>query len=401
MTNSIFNIKNEIFLNKGREKNILFKHPWIFSGALQRFKGNPVNGEPVFIKSFNNELLGIGSFSSRSQISVRMWTFGEDAFSHTFFCEKINNAYEIRSNLINGNTNAFRVVYGEADGIPGFILDKYADYYVCQFLSSGSEYFKDQIVKAIVEIFNPKCVYERSDSDVRKKEGLEPIKGVLFGEAPKGYIEIVENDINYYVDIINGHKTGFYLDQRENRCELLKYVNGKSVLNCFSYTGGFGIYALKGGAKSVVNVESNDGCNQLAKKNVELNSLDLKNISFESEDVFTLLRKYRDSEKQFDVIVLDPPKFAESVSQVNKASRAYKDVNLLAMKLLKKNGILFTFSCSGHIEKELFNKIINGAAFDSGREVRIIKSIYQGVDHPILSTFPEAEYLKGLICVVS
>ncbi len=396
----LFNVTNEVFLNKGREKNVLYKHPWIFSGALQRFVGQPKNGEPVFVKSAQNDLLGIGGFSSRSQISIRMWSFGTDTFDSNFFVNKLKLAWELRRKFVNKNTNAYRVVFGESDGLPGFILDRYSDYYVCQFLSAGSDYFKEEIVKAIVEVFNPVSIYERSDSDVRKKEGLEPITKTLFGKEPNELVEIEENGLKFLVDIKVGHKTGYYLDQRDNRAELSNYVKDAEVLNCFSFTGGFGIYALKGGAKSVINVETSADCNIIAKKNVELNGLDNTKIEFAEEDVFKLLRKYRDSDKKFDVIILDPPKFAESAAQINKASRGYKDINLLAMKLLNKNGILFTFSCSGHIDKGLFNKIICSAAFDSGRDVKLVKSMYQAPDHPIAANFSESEYLKGLICVV-
>jgi len=398
--NPKFVVQNEIYLNKGRDKNLFYKHPWVFSGALQRMKGEVKNGEPVFVKSFDNKLLGIGSFSLRSQISIRMWTFGEEEFNENYFYEKIDRAYIRKNDLIQNISNSFRVIFGESDSLPGLILDKYDDVCVCQFLSAGVDYFKEEIIDAIKKIIKPSVIYERSDNEIRTKEGLKPIKQVLLGKEPIEPIKIFENGVYYYVDVINGHKTGFYLDQRDNRFELLKYSQDKDVLNCFSYTGGFGIFALKGGAKTLVNVETSEPANKIASENVKLNNLEINRVTFEQEDAFRLLRKYRDMNKQFDVIVLDPPKFAESASQVSKASKGYKDINLLAIKLLRKNGILFTFSCSGHISNEIFYQIISSAAFDSGREVRIIKYLNQACDHPILTSFPESQYLKGLVCVV-
>jgi len=399
--NTKFIVKNEIYLNKGRDKNIFYKHPWVFSGALQRLKGDIKNGEPIFVKSFDNKLLGIGSFSSRSQISIRMWTFGEEEFTENYFLKKISDAYLRKLSSIGDKSDSFRVVFGESDGVPGLILDKYADYCVCQFLSAGVDYFKDEIIKAIISVIKPVSIYERSDNEIRSKEGLNTVKQVLYGKEPNELIKIFENGVYYLVDVINGHKTGYYLDQRDNRAELLSFCNDKDVFNCFSYTGGFGIFALKGGAKSLVNVETSESANNIAAENIKLNNLDLNRVTFEQEDAFRLLRKYRDMNKQFDVIVLDPPKFAESVSQVAKASKGYKDINLLAMKLLRKNGVLFTFSCSGHISGETFHQIISSAAFDSGREVRIVKFLTQACDHPILTSFPESQYLKGLVCIVS
>jgi len=329
-----------------------------------------------------------------------MWTYNEEPFTENYFYEKIKNAYIRKSNIIGNSSNSFRVIFGESDGLPGLILDKYSDVCVCQFLSSGVDYFKDEIIKAIEDVINPITIYERSDNDIRLKEGLPTIKQVLKGEEPIEPIKIYENGVYYFVDVINGHKTGYYLDQRDNRKLLQQFSEGKDVLNCFSYTGGFGIFALKGGANSLVNVETSEPANNMAAENIKLNNLDLGKVTFEQEDAFRLLRKYRDMDKQFDIIVLDPPKFAESVSQISKASKAYKDINLLAMKLLRRNGVLFTFSCSGHISDEIFRQIISSAAFDCGREVRIIKFLTQAADHPILTSFPESQYLKGLVCII-
>ena len=285
--------------------------------------------------------------------------------------------------------------------MPGLVVDKYADYLVCQFLSAGAEFWKKEIVEILSNHFKPTGIFERSDVEVREKEGLQQSKGILFGKAPEGLIEIIENGNKFLVDIVLGHKTGFYLDQRDNRKLLQNFSSGSEILNCFSYTGGFSVYALKAGASKVINVDSSLEALSLAEKNLALNEIDSSKYENTQEDVFKYLRKLRDTNKQFDVIVLDPPKFAESVSQIEKAARGYKDINLLALKLLKNNGVLFTFSCSGHIVPDLFNKIIADAAADAGREVHILKYLTQSPDHTMLTSFPEGLYLKGLVCKVN
>ena len=250
-------------------------------------------------------------------------------------------------------------------------------------------------------LFNPTGIFERSDVEVREKEGLLPSKGVLFGKEPDELIEIIENRNKFFVDVNLGHKTGFYLDQRDNRKILEQFALGKEILNCFSYTGGFSVYAVKAGASKVINVDSSAESLVLAEKNLALNDIDSSSYENIQDDVFKYLRKQRDTNKQFDVIILDPPKFAESVSQIEKAARGYKDINLLALKLLKKNGVLFTFSCSGHIVPDLFKKIIADAATDAGRDVHILKYLTQSPDHTMLTSFPEGLYLKGLVCIVN
>ncbi|MFZ2325204.1 MAG: class I SAM-dependent methyltransferase [Ignavibacteriaceae bacterium] len=391
-----------IKLKKGRDKSLLRKHPWIFSGAIDSVKENANDGETVKIVSADGKLLGQGSYSSHSQITVRVLSFDPDEkIDSDFFSERINKAIQLRKNIIDlTSTNAYRIVNAESDFLPGLIIDKYNDYLVCQFLSAGAEYWKKEIVEILYSSFNPAGIFERSDVDVREKEGLHPSIGVLMGKEPPDFVEIVENENKFIVDIKEGHKTGFYIDQRYNRNLLSQFSNGKEILNCFSYTGGFSVYALKGNANKVINVDSSAEALALADKNLSLNGFDSSLYENVKDDVFKYLRRLRDADKQFDVIVLDPPKFAESVSQINKASRGYKDINLLALKLLKKNGALFTFSCSGHITQELFNKIIADAANDSGREVHIIKHLTQSADHTVSTSFPEGLYLKGLVCHV-
>ena len=390
-------------LKKGRDKSFNRKHPWIFSGAVDSVKDVNQNGETVKIISGDGKILGYGSYSEHSQISIRVLTFNPDEIiNKSFFQQRIENAAQFRNLIIDNKlTNAYRIINAESDFLPGLIVDKYDDFLVCQFLSTGAEFWKKDIVEILINIFNPTGIFERSDAVVREKEGLQQSKGVLYGKEPPELLEIFENGNKFLVDIKNGHKTGFYLDQRENRNLLEKDSAGNEILNCFSFTGGFSVYAIKAGASYVTNIDSSDEALLLADKNLFLNGIDSSKYENVNEDVFKYLRKLRDSNKQFDVIVLDPPKFAESVSQVEKASRGYKDINLLALKLLKKNGTLFTFSCSGHISQELFNKIIADAAADSGREVHILKYLTQSPDHTMLTSFPEGLYLKGVVCKVN
>jgi len=391
-----------IKLKKDRERSLLRKHPWVFSGAINSIKGEPKNGETVKVTSIDGKFLCWAAYSAKSQISLRAWSFDEnDIIDEGFFIKQIDNALTFRNQLINtNNCNSFRLVNAESDDLPGVIADVYDKFIVCQFLSTGAEFWKSTIVKILTEKLNPLGIYERSDVEVREKEGLKLISGILFGEAPPDLIEITENGKKFLVDIKNGHKSGFYIDQRENRKLIEEFVNGKEVLNCFSFSGGFSVYALKAGALKVVNVDSSKDALDLAEKNILLNAINKDKFENVEDDVFKYLRKLRDSNKQFDVIILDPPKFAESVSQIEKASRGYKDINLLAFKLLKPNGVLFTFSCSGHITTDLFNKIVADAALDSGRSVKIIKHLTQSPDHSISSNFPESLYLKGLVCFV-
>ncbi len=389
-------------LKKGRDKSVLRKHPWIFSGAINFLEDVTSNGQTVEVFSFDGKFLGYGSYSLQSQIAVRLYSFNKnELINEDFFVKRISDAVSLRNNLINKEaTNAYRVINSESDSLPGLIVDKYNQTLVCQFLSAGAEFWKKDITEILVQQLNPTTIFERSDSDVRLKEGLQQSKGVLWGQEPDDLIEISENGNKFFIDIRNGHKTGFYIDQRDNREILSEYCDGKNVLNCFSYSGGFSVYAIKSGATKVTNIDSSKEALDLAEKNFSLNKIENNRYENINDDVFTVLRTFRDSRKEFDVIVLDPPKFAESFSQVEKASRGYKDINLLALKLLKKDGLLFTFSCSGHISFELFTKIISDAALDSGKTIQIIRYLNQSKDHPIITNFPESLYLKGLICSV-
>jgi 23S rRNA (cytosine1962-C5)-methyltransferase len=393
---------SSVFLKKSADSFIKRKHPWIFSGAIEKVEGNPANGETIQIFSSNKTLVGVGSYSPSSQIRVRVWSFNpEEKIDKDFFRKKFLAASQFRKRIVDtSQTNAYRIINSENDGLPGLIVDRYADYLICQFLSSGSDFHKKIITETLDEVFNPIGIYERSDVEIRIKEGLEPTKGTLSGKEPDDLIQILENGLKFSVDVKNGHKTGFYLDQRDNRKLVSEFSRGKNVLNCFSYTGGFSVYALSSGAKNLTQIEASESALDLSTKNIELNNPDDSKIENISGDVFEVLRKFRDERRTFDLIILDPPKFAESESQIQKASRGYKDINLLAIKLLNPGGILFTFSCSGHISQELFQKIVADAALDSGREVKIIKQLTQAADHPVALNFPEGLYLKGLVCYV-
>jgi 23S rRNA (cytosine1962-C5)-methyltransferase len=391
----------DILLKQNRDKSIKRKHPWIFSGAVQKIYGDPSLGETVKIISAEGEELGFAAYSSISSISARMWNFNtEQKINSEFFFGKMRVAINLRNelNLINPLNNACRLIYGENDGLPGFIVDKYADVLVVQILSAGSEYWKEKLIEILNKITSAKTIFERSDVEVRKLEGLESKKDILVGELNKNPIEILENGYKFNVDVVNGQKTGFYLDQRENRKAIQKYINNRDVLNCFSYSGGFTVYALGAEAKHVTSIDSSFEAIEQAKINVSKNQLSEDKNTWIVGDVFKELRLFRDKGMSFDNIILDPPKFAPTAAQVRSASRGYKDINLLAFKLLKPGGILMTFSCSGGLDRLLFQKIIADAAIDAGVNAQILEVLSQGKDHPIHLSFPEGAYLKGLIC---
>ena len=390
----------KVVLKRGRERSLLRKHPWIFSGAIQKTESNIYPGETVEVLSSENQFLGYGSFSPQSQIRVRIWNFNSDeTFGKHFFNDRIETAIGLRASLgIPIHTKAYRLISAEADGLPGLIVDRYNDILVCQFLSAGMEFWKSKIIDKLQSLSNVRTIYERSDVEVRKKEGLALCKGLLWGCEPPDLVEIEENGIKFYVDIKNGHKTGFYLDQRDNRFLVQSNCAGKHVLNCFAYTGGFGIAALKGGAAHVTNVEDTASQIDLIEKNLTLNNMDSRQCTNVKADVFQLLRAYEKEGRSFDLIILDPPKFAESQSHLMRAARGYKDINLLAFKILRSGGVLFTFSCSGLMKMDLFQKIVTDAAIDSGRDAQIIKWLGQSLDHPVKLYIPETNYLKGM-CV--
>lgn len=387
---------SSVILKKGREKNLLQRHPWVFSGAIERVEGTPGVGETVTVCSSDRKPLAQAAWSPQSQISLRVWSFNpETRIDADFFRTKLQNAFSARWNI---PSNAIRLVAAESDGLPGLIIDRYADWIVCQFLSAGSEHWKNTIVEILQELFPGLSIYERSDVSVREKEGLPSRCGVLSGAEPPAQVEINENGMRLLVDIKAGHKTGYYLDQRDSRLAVRQWAEGRDVLNCFSYTGGFGVAALLGAAKHVTQIDSSGPALEIAKQNAVLNGLDPAASEYLEGDVFKELRRFRDSRRDFDLIILDPPKFVESRGQLEKGARGYKDINLLAFKLLRPGGLLFTFSCSGHMEMPLFQKVVADSALDAGRNAQILAVLNQSPDHPIALSFPEGGYLKGLLC---
>ena len=391
-----------VILKAGREKSLLRRHPWIFSGAIHQADAPAAaSGATVDLLSFNKQFLARASYSPHSQIRARVWTFDDEPVDKEFFLERIRSAIAARSPLLSGaRSDSLRLMYAESDYLPGLIVDRYNDMLVMQCLTAGAEYWKDTFADLLLEETELKNIYERSDSDVRELEGLEPKVGILRGNNSQLLITINEHNLQFKVNIAAGHKTGFYLDQRKNRLRVRELAKDKDVLDCFCYTGGFTVNALAGGAKSVVSVDSSEDALVLAKENVALNNLPADKATFIEGDVFQLLRKFRDENRSFDMIILDPPKFAPTAAHAafGKAARGYKDINLLAFKLLRAGGILVTFSCSGGIDAGLFQKIVAGSALDAGVDAQIVGHLSQGADHPVSLHFPEGAYLKGLIC---
>lgn len=388
----------ELILNNGRERSLLRRHPWIFDGAVAAVSGAPLPGDTVEVYSFEGKWLARASYSPVSKIRARVWTFDQnEPVDQAFFDRRIDAATAYRSRLaIHGQTDTWRLVHGEADGLPGCVIDRYGDFVVCQFLCAGSEAAREMILASLKRDRSIRGIYERSDTDARERDGLQSRCGLLWGEEPPELFTIHENGVQYLADLRNGHKTGFYLDQRENRASL-PFCSGAAVLNCFCYTGGFGLRAAKEGAQSVTQVDLSAPALELAQRNAELNRFDDALFTYTKADVFEQLRKFRDMGRQFDVVVLDPPKFAETPKQLEKAARGYKDINLLGAKLTRPGGFLLTFSCSGAMTPELFAKIVGDAARDAGRTARIVKVLGQAPDHPVTLDFPEGRYLTGLL----
>lgn len=358
------------------------------------------SGSTIDLLSSEGHFLARASYSPTSQIRARVWTFNDEPVDKEFFRRKIKAAIAFRQiSNVKSHTTSYRLIHGESDGLPGVVVDRYNDVLVLQSTTAGSEFWKETIADILIEETGIQNIYERSDVDVRELEGLKPITGILRGAIYDLRFAIYEYNLKFWVDIKNGHKTGFYLDQRENRHRIGELAKDRDVLNCFCYTGGFSIHALANGAKSVLSVDSSADALTLLEENIAINNLPADRHTSREGDVFQLLRKFRDENRSFDMIVLDPPKFAPTAAHAEKASRAYKDINLLAFKLLRRGGILATFSCSGGVDAALFQKIVASAALDAGTEAAIIEYLSQGSDHPVSLHFPEGAYLKGLICV--
>lgn len=394
-------MNSKLILKPGREKSLKRRHPWIFSSGVARLEGDPRAGDTVAVQSAQGEFLAWAAYNPGSQISGRVWSWRQnEKIGAAFFQRRIRAALAARVHpTIPADT--CRLVHGEADGLPGVIADRYGDTLVLQLTTAGAESWREDIADALLQVTAAARVYERSDADVRDLEGLPPRVGVLRGDEPPETIEIREHGVRFLVDVRRGHKTGFYLDQRTNRHIVGKLARDKDMLNCFCYTGGFSLHALAEGAKHVTSIDSSADALEWGKRQAALNGFDESRAAWMEADVFKALRTLRDQGKSFDLIVLDPPKFAPTAAHAEKAARGYKDINLLAFKLLRPGGLLATFSCSGGIGDELFQKIVAGAALDAGVEAQILRRLAQAPDHPVLLSFPESAYLKGLVCRVA
>lgn len=387
-----------IVLRDGRERSLLRRHPWVFSGAVATVLGDPGPGDTVAVRTATGTPLGWAAYSAASQIVARMWTFEPDErVDETFIAAKVARAAAARAALAE-RTDAVRVVYAESDGLPGVIADRFADVVVVQLSSAGAERWRDALFDALAALPGVRGVYERSDVEARGKEGLERRHGEARGTVPDAPITVHERDRRFAVDVRHGHKTGFYLDQRDNRDVVAGLARGRTVLDVCCYTGGFSVAAFAGGASEVTSVDSSAPALELAAANLRLNGHEAAGLV--QADVFTDLRARRDRGERFGLVVLDPPKLAKHEGQVAKATRAYKDLNWLGLRLLEPGGHLVTFSCSGAVDEALLQKVVAGAALDARRDVQIVGRLTQASDHPVLTSFPEAAYLKGLVCLV-
>ncbi|WP_438335814.1 23S rRNA (cytosine(1962)-C(5))-methyltransferase RlmI [Edwardsiella tarda] len=389
-------------LAKGREKSLLRRHPWVFSGSVARIEGNAASGETLDICDHQGKWLAHAAYSPQSQIRARVWSFNRDErIDQAFFERRLQQAQRWRDWLAErDDLTGYRLIAGESDGMPGITIDRFQNTLVLQLLSAGAEYQRATLLAALHTCYPQCAIYDRSDVAVRKKEGLPLTQGPISGELPPDLLPIREHGMQILVDIKGGHKTGFYLDQRDSRLAARRFARDAHVLNCFSYTGAFAISALMGGCAQVTSVDTSQAALDIARQNVELNGLDLARAEFLRDDVFQLLRRYRDEGKTFDLIVMDPPKFVENKSQLAGACRGYKDINMLALQLLRPGGVLLTFSCSGLMPTDLFQKILADAAVDAGRDIQFIEQYRQAADHPVIASYPEGLYLKGFACRV-
>jgi 23S rRNA (cytosine1962-C5)-methyltransferase len=387
-----------LVLQPGRDKSVRQRHPWIFSGGVARVEGDAQAGDTVAVRSHDGEALGHAAYSPRSQIRARLWTTDPaQRVDAAFIAARVEQACAARSALLDADHTAVRLVHAESDGLPGVIADRYGDTVVLQLSSTGAEHWRDAIVAALAHATGAECVYERSDAEVRALEGLDPRVGVVRGRLPHP-LTVREAGLVYHVDVAGGQKTGFYLDQRDNRALVGAHARGRRVLNAFCYTGGFTLAALAGDAAHVLSIDTAADALALARDNVAANPrLDAGRAEWREADVFAELRALRNEGRAYDVIVLDPPKFAPTAAHATRASRAYKDINLLGLKLLAPGGLLATFSCSGGVSVDLFQKIVAGAALDAKADASIVARLTASPDHPVALAFPEGEYLKGLL----
>ena len=390
-------------LHPGKEKSVLRRHPWLFSGAVAQLDGRARPGDTVDVVSHEGRPLGRAAWSPASQIRARMWSFAADeTIDHAFFKRRVAASVARRDALPElAGQQGLRLIHAESDGLPGVIADRYGDTVVVQLTTAGADKWRAAIADSLQKATGCARIYERSDVEVRSLEGLESVTGWLHGAAPEGDIVIDENGVRMAVDIVGGHKTGFYLDQRENRRRVAELARDRRVLNCFCYTAGFSLQALAGGAREVVSMDSSGPALATAQRNLALNpQLEPARAIWREADVFAELRSQRAAGERYELVILDPPKFANTAAHADRAARAYKDINLHAMQLLAPGGFLMTYSCSGGVGADLFQKIIAGAALDAGRTARVVQHLHGAADHPVDLAFPEGEYLKGLLLQV-
>ena len=384
-----------IVLKPARDKSLRHRHPWVFSGAVERVEGEPAKGDTVVVTAKDGAFLARAAYCPDSQIRARVWSFDPAEDVDEAFLGRRLRASIARRALLQPGSNAMRLVHAESDGLPGLVADRYDTTVVVQILSAGAERFREFWGPALADLTGARSVYERSDVEVRSLEGLAPRTGPLHGDAP-AEVRIVEDGVTYEVDVARGQKTGFYLDQRDNRALFASLAAEAEVLNAFCYTGGFTLAALKGGARRALSLDTSEEALASARRNMALNGFDESRAEWLAADVFAHLRKLRDQNRKFGLIVLDPPKFAPTEKHVANAARAYKDINLWAMKLLAPGGHLLTFSCSGAVSADLFGKIVAGAAADAKVDLQVRRALGASLDHSVSIHFPEGEYLKGL-----
>ncbi|MBP6017006.1 MAG: class I SAM-dependent rRNA methyltransferase [Candidatus Promineofilum sp.] len=413
-----------LILKPGRDKPVHNRHPWIFSGAIGRVQGQPAPGDLVTVADQKGVPLATAYYNAKSQIQARILSWdAAEPIDEDFWRRRLRLAINGREALTNPETrheirnttettlptaraplptDAYRLVNAEADGLPGLVVDRYGDYLVMQCQTLGIDRRKEMLTALLVELLQPVGILERSDVDVRGKEGLKPLVELRHGAPPPAELTLRENGFSFLMDVHHGHKTGFYLDQRDNRAAVARppYMAGREVLNVFAYTGAFGVYAAAAGARAVVQVDSSAPALEIAERNMRLNGFERPTDEYIAGDAFEVLRYFREEGRQFDAVILDPPKFAHNQGQIDRAARGYKDLNWLAMRLLRPEGVLATFSCSGLVSADLFQKIVFSAAVDARRDVQIWRHLSQSADHPVLLSFPESAYLKGLLCRV-
>jgi 23S rRNA (cytosine1962-C5)-methyltransferase len=392
----------DVILKKGKEKAVLHRHPWVFSGAIEQVKGKAANGDIVRLMDAKGSFMAYGFYNDQSRVALRLLEWDETVeVNERWFREKVGVAVASRSNILtDGTTNTCRLIFSESDYLPGLIVDKYADHLAVQVLTSGIEKVLPVIIDELQLLLKPESIFDKSDASSRGHEGLETQNTVLAGNHPPDRVEVKENGISYNINIAEGQKSGFYCDQRDNRKIVASYAKGKKVLDCFSYTGGFTLNCLQNGAASVTAVDSSVLAIDTLKENIILNKFDTNKVTTIASDVNKQLRKFREDGDLFDIVILDPPKYAPSRSALDKASRAYKDLNRHGMLLLNSGGLLATFSCSGAMNMETFKQVLAWAALDAGKQVQFIHQFCQPEDHPVRASFPEGEYLKGLLCRV-